>query len=48
MYYRIKNSEAKPGVLNLTARTAILDGFKILDIDQLILELIFRFGVILV
>ena len=46
MYYRIKNSEAKPGVLNRTA--SFLDGFKIPDIDQLILALIFRFGVILV
>ena len=47
---RFKNSRIRLEFLNLIIHDSefFLNGFKISDIDQLILALIFRFGVILV
>ena len=50
VYYQVSKLEAKPRVLKTrkTKTASILNGFKIFDTVQLILALIFRFGVILV
>ena len=51
MYYQVFKLEAKPIIFtpdNICMIVGFFNSLKISDIDQLILALIFRFGVILV